>query len=675
MNNNNEILGIEKTPSLTILKEDISNPFFEISFELNIKKILENKTDILLTSDLIKKSKQKKSEILDKLQELDINLELLEKIEIKESGEVFVDYIVEGEQKQIVFDLLDEINFYKWNKAEIKEKKEKNSKNIIKILEKSDKVLDSMDYIFTKNEKEWFWEINNLDALMTNKFWRDLNWMNLKHLKSKVDTYFKEIDSVKLKDLPESLKKDILKQKSRYLEMTMWVWDKYEWAAKYLELEKISFNNIVNTLIDNYTTKEILIYLKELHKKIDDNNYQSTTVERSYEILSSKFHEKILEKLKKEEASDLDFVNYAKILTGRWDFEWNNTFSDDFEDSSIDDYLRDQQRANEALLYMMNRKDWVIEKVRKSWKIKIENKELENKNPNNVVNELKDIFYEKFWENLKITGKFESILKWSWYADILNLSVKNYSELNYEQQTKISVLHKVSEKLKSWKTFLEKVWQLDITDNENYVLEEFAKVFNDVARDYMEEMYSSNETFSKDTLFWKNAKQSGLTWVEAEAFDLFQEINGNWLLDLSDTSIERLKMWWKFVWVIAVAITVPLIILPTMWIVAQGAAAWAAASLASMAISPHWYDTLEEARVDISSDIAVWTFTWLAGWALAKSFWVEGAKLFSEAWRRNAYIFAWDLIFLWLVPEALRMMAIDEVYHGQDILTNHIIDK
>ena len=675
MNNNNEILGIEKTPSLTILKEDISNPFFEISFELNIKKILENKTDILLTSDLIKKSKQKKSEILDKLQELDINLELLEKIEIKESGEVFVDYSTKGEQKQIVFDLLDEVNFFKWNKAEKKEKKEKNSKNIIKILEKSDRVLDSMDYIFTKNEKEWFWEINNLDFLLTNKFWRDLNWMNLKHLKSKVDIYFKEIDSIKLKDLPESSRQEILKQKSRYLEMTMWVWDKYEWAAKYLELEKISFNNIVNTLIDNYTTKEILIYLKELHKKIDDNNYQSTTVERSYEILSSKFHEKILEKLKKEEASDLDFVNYAKILTGRWDFEWNNTFSDDFEDSSIDDYLRDQQRANEALLYMMNRKDWVIEKVRKSWKIKIENKELENKNPNSVVNELKDIFYEKFWENLKITGKFESILKWSWYADILNLSVEKYSELNYEQQTKISVLHKVSEKLKSWKTFLEKVWQLDITDNENYVLEEFAKVFNDVARDYMEEMYSSNETFSKDTLFWKNAKQSGLTWVEAEAFDLFQEINGNWLLDLSDTSIERLKMWWKFVWVIAVAITVPLIILPTMWIVAQGAAAWAAASLASMAISPHWYDTLEEARVDISSDIAVWTFTWLAGWALAKWFWVEGAKLFSEAWRRNAYIFAWDLTFLWLVPEAWRMMAIDEVYHGQDILTNHIIDK
>jgi SMC interacting uncharacterized protein involved in chromosome segregation len=72
----------------------------------------------------------------------------------------------------------------------------------------------------------------------------------------------------------------------------------------------------LNNIVNFSTSKQILNYLKELHRKIDDNNYQSTNVEKSYELLmKTSFHKEILKKIIKEDSSDKDFIIFAKIIT------------------------------------------------------------------------------------------------------------------------------------------------------------------------------------------------------------------------------------------------------------------------------------------------------------------------------------------------------------------------
>jgi hypothetical protein len=74
-----------QNPPLNLLKKDILGPFFKIKFELNISKIYKNEGDFLFNSDITKQSKQKRDEILLKLQELNIENKDLELIEINKS--------------------------------------------------------------------------------------------------------------------------------------------------------------------------------------------------------------------------------------------------------------------------------------------------------------------------------------------------------------------------------------------------------------------------------------------------------------------------------------------------------------------------------------------------------------------------------------------------------------
>jgi hypothetical protein len=117
--------------------------------------------------------------------------------------------------------------------------------------------------------------------------------------------------------------------------------------------------------------------------------------------------------------------------------------------------------------------------------------------------------------------------------------------------------------------------------------------------------------------------------------------------------------------------TIPPLVFPALWMPWMWAAMWATASLASMAINPHGYDTFWEAVTDISSDIALGAWTWYLWWLWSIKYEKEWIKLFSKEFYNNPkFIMAWDLIFLWLVPEAYRMKKIDEIYHNQNILDN-----
>lgn len=675
-------------------KEDISAWYLSFNLWRKLNAFLIGKTKNIWNSDIIEKSNEYRRLIFLKLDELDINEESLEKIDISNNGYLKIIYLKEWNSNEIYFDLLDNWNFYKGDLPKIKTEKENNEKNIIKNLEKSDKILEAMDYIFINNKKELFgWELNNNDKLSINKFWSELNWKNLKDLQINFNQYFEEIDKINIQELPENIKNEILIQKSKYLEMVMGIWDKYEWAAKYLRVTEKWFNNITSSLISDYSIKEWLILLKDFHRKIDDNNYQSTSVEKSYKYTMETLHYLLLEKLKSENSSDIDFLNYAKIITWRWNLISTNDI--DWEDSDIDDNLRDQEKANDAILYIMNRKWWIIEKINTNKSNKLIDEKVEKKSPSKIVNDLRNAYNFSFWNENKIINSFDNTLISCWYWDIFNLWDKKYSDLNISEKTKISVLYRVLEKLRKWKNIFDQVKEFDITDNSKFSQNEFSLLFKEVAKDYVEDSINKTDIFwSEENFFWERAKEYWFKWIDAEIFELFQDINWVWLLDFSDNTIEWLKATWKFAWVIAVAIAVPFLILPSATIIAQGAAAWAAASVASMAINPKWYDTVWEAMVDISSDIVLWWFTWALWWALAgwiwlnwqkffatkmwidgniwnfiwRWFWVESSEFLSKEWLKVAWVFALDLLFLWLIPEASRMIYLDSIFHNTKVI-------
>lgn len=665
----NEPEKLEISP-FELSKEDISN--WKLSFNL-FKKLnifFKENFDDISNYDIFSTSKEKRGEILWKLDELWINNDSLEKIDINKKWYLQIIYLENWERKEIYFDLLERGDFYKWNLLEIGQQKKHNEKQSILNLEKTDKILDAMDYMLLEVKKWIFgWEINKKDYLWTQKFWKELGWKTLKELQVIFKKYFENIDNIDIKSLPISIQRDILKQKKKYLEIVMWIGDTYESAAQFLRESEKGFESITENLIKNYSIRESLDFLIDFHKKIDDNNYQSTSVERSYEYTMTTLHSLVLTKLKNENASDQYFLKYAKIITWRWKVINYSNWDIDWRNSDIDDNLRDQKNSNDAILFIMNRKWGIIEKINKEKSIDIVDEKIENKKPLLIVNNLRNIYYESFWIERKYIKEFDDLLKLSWYEDILNLWEKDYSDLNIGQKIKVSVLYRVLEKFKSWKNIWDKVKDIDFIDNSRFAQEEFAWLFNEVAKDYIEESMNESEVFFSSTnFFWKSAKDYWFRWSDAEIFELFQDINGAGLLDFSDNTISWLKTTWKIAWVMTIAIAVPFLILPAATIVTQGASAWAAASIASMAINPKWYDTVWEAIVDISSDVVVWTVTWAAWWYLAKIMWVETAELFSKQWWKVAWIFALDLAFLWLVPEAWRMMYVDSVYHNQDIL-------
>lgn len=676
--------------SLNLLKEDISSPFFEIKLWINLNKFYSENWDFVLVSDAIEKSQQVQDLFIKKLKELNIQKETIQKIEIKTNWEMIVSYLNGEKKEDIVFHLLDDNEIFKWNIDELNQQRESQVLDTVNELEKTDKILQAMDYIFTKNDEEWwFWAINDKDILKTWKFWEEYRWKDLKYLKNAYEEAFSNIDSIDFEIFPQNVKDDILRQKKLYLEMIMWIWDKYEWAAKYLKIDEESFKKISQDLVNNLTIQNLLLLLKDFHTKIDENNFQSTSVERSYKLTMETLHRLTLDRLMQENASNEDILKFAKIVTGRWYY-----YDNSWQNLEIDDNLRDQNISNEAILFMMNREGWIIDKINEDWNINIVDEKVENKNPSSIVSDLENTFYEKFWEELRVTNYFRTMLNSSWYWDILDIWNLSYNELRYEQKVKISVLYRVLEKLNEGKSFWDKTKQMDYIWNKNYILEEFAWLFNEVAKDYrkevtknLEKAFWSWDIFDRDFYFWKRAKDLWLDWTDAEIFELFQEINWNWLFDLSDTSIDNLKTTWKFVWVLAIWIAVPFIVLPWAALVAQWAAAWAAATLASMALYPKWYDTMWEAFFDISSDLLVWTVTWVLWWALAARFgipkdelvWLTKIEVIKKIFKtksdildpnwkiKEAWIFALDLTFLWLIPEVWRMMLVDKIYHSEGV--------
>ncbi len=701
----------QKSPLLELKKEDIYPLLFNTQLEWVIWKYFSNKYEFL-PNEKLSITSENKNKILNILTSKWINLENISWVLLFSNWEFIISFIDENSKEiDLHFKLEQEKNIFKWSEEELKQQKEQENILASRLLSQSDTLLAAMDQIFKKNNSEWwFQEINKEDVVTQRMIDRsqiwiwDLKWKNLLELQTMLQKIFEKLKTIPEEHLWKTELATLIEQEKIYMDMFIWIWDMYEWWASFLKETRQNLKAMLERRIKYSSPESLIAYLRDTHTQIDDNNYQSTSVERSYEWFTKEFlHKMILESFIKNNVEDKYILQFAKIVTWRWDFDEYNWVSDNFKDIDIDNNLRDQDMANEAIIFMMNRKWWILKKLWDTKLMQIEDEKIKDKNPYQIVRDFEGSFNEKFWWNTQ-WNHFRKQLKNSGYWDIFKIwESEKYIDLDFSQKTKLSVVYRVLEKMKeksrwSWK---EKYW-----------LNDFAWLFNEIAKDYkddmvdkLEDMFDSDNPFPWEWFwFWKNSqdlKESGieLSKEQSQAFDLFQETIWNGIFNLSETSISNLKSAWVMAWTVAIAMAVPILIIPSATLLVQWAAAWAAASLASMALSPKWYDTIWEATTDISTDLTVWAAFGVAGWALWSQFswvwklwwrllwnkaWVEWARreYFKQIasvrlsdlppeWKIQALsILASDMILLWFIPESYRMKFIDWVFHNEENLIN-----
>ena len=550
-------------------------------------------------------------------------------------------------EKNIIFNLNEE-KFYSEN--ELNEK----LKEIPKKLEKWWILLSAMEEIFFQNQKEFFWEINDKDVLKTdifNKNGLNITWKNLRDLQ----IIYRE-NQKELFDLPlnEKQKKDFLNQQKQYVNMFVWIWDEYEWWATYLLETEKHFNQILDSIVKNSSLTELFTYMAMVHQKMDQNNWQSISVKKSYKIFIDQLNSLVLNRLKKENAKDEDFVTFSKLLIWKW--------------SDIDDDLRNSTLATESLMYVFTRKWWWFEKLN----IKDLDKSLFWVNVSDKIKELEEEF-KKAW--IEVQNDMSFILLSIGFWRLSNNKEKNYKDLDFEAQTELSVLNKFIKKFKRKRQSYDRRNKKNILD-ENKInwWEEISDILKEVSSEYIEEsqdeierLFSSNNIFNKSFWTGKKAEDFWLIWSQKEAYELFVNMNWIWLLNISDTTKSWLKLLWQ-IWVVLVASVCATII--TWWwsLALQWAVAWAVWSWASWIAFPRWYDTKKEAVVDLTSDVIIWTWTWAIWWKLTEPAIRKVSKLFWN-WATTKSVVTWtDIALLWFVPEFWRIWQIEKKFHWQGLI-------
>ena len=550
-------------------------------------------------------------------------------------------------EKNIIFNLNEE-KFYSEN--ELNEK----LKEIPKKLEKWWILLSAMEEIFFQNQKEFFWEINDKDVLKTdifNKNELNITWKNLRDLQ----IIYRE-NQKELFDLPlnEKQKKDFLNQQKQYVNMFVWIWDEYEWWATYLLETEKHFNQILDSIVKNSSLTELFTYMAMIHQKMDQNNWQSISVKKSYKIFIDQLNSLVLNRLKKENAKDEDIVTFSKLLIWKW--------------NDIDDDLRNSTLATESLMYVFTRKWWWFEKLN----IKDLDKSLFWVNVSDKINELKEEF-KKAW--IEVQNDMSFILLSIGFWRLSNNKEKNYKDLDFEAQTELSVLNKFIKKFKRKRQSYDRRNKKNILDkNKINWWEEIRDILKEVSSEYIEEsqdeierLFSSNNIFNKSFWTGKKAEDFWLAWVQKEAYELFINMNWIWLLNISDTTKSWAKLLWQ-IWVVLVASVCAAIVTWGWSLALQWAVAWAVWSWASWIAFPRWYDTKKEAVVDLTSDLIIWTWTWAIWWKLTEPAIRKVSKLFWN-WVTTKSVVTWtDIALLWFIPETWRIWQIEKNFHWQGLI-------
>lgn len=384
---------------------------------------------------------------------------------------------------------------------------------------------------------------------------------------------------------------------SKKLENKLWDTKNSLLVSLVLETLKYSWNKkeeIINILLNrvNYMwPQDSLTFLKDFYGALNQEYFQSDRLKALSKEISNLLNESVLQKIKDWWESML--LEYIKIITWRW--------------YKIDDSLKDSTRAWEMLLEMM-KGNGMITSVLKDSGEKVKILWYWYKKSNDIVRWFNEM---KGWADL---------IEYMWYNDLNTIpSWKLINDLPIQQQIKVISLDKLQRKIKS-----QNMSSQELTACVSQSIKEANEIVNQWLRTWL------NKSLDKG-VFWEKVEKYWFTWTKKQIYEIYQNLNWNWLLNFSDEAVSSAKqlgkIWITIWWSVAAWILAWIALPVSLWVVGGAmvvwAVWWAAAVWLWHIVEWKWYDTKEEMYVWVWSELAI--NMWL--WAI---FWGAWAKVISK---------------------------------------------
>jgi hypothetical protein len=483
----------------------------------------------------------------------------------------------------------------------------------------------AIESIYCENEwLLWNGEIDDTSTVKSGEY----SGKNLAELKALLDVEQAKLYAVYDIQKISGEKIALLK---REIEIFAWVGDKYEWGAQYFSESSAEIHSKVRILTESMSVEEIFAYIAEVNTHIDGNWKKSDMVSQVNAKLLRALYENYFERLKNENKPNRDFIEFAKLITGRKEERLTSKNRDGTEiplDAEFDESLAQYDIVNEVLLYVMNREGGVMDEIMKAQKdFEFGDPEVQDKAPSSVAKNMLSELQKLHPENPKIA---DELFKEASF-DIFLGTKKSYKELSFDEKIQIGALYRVTQKLKS--SSPESLQNPNFVSS--FIQEEMVHAFTTVKESFDDEFdgYNLNLRIASPNFFGYSASKLWLTGEFGEIFDLYQDINGNFgFWNFHDETLNNITNIGTVtvlgMWIIAgIVILSPLFAAGAfpgaIGLMIAGAQIWAVTGATNLLVSRQGYDSYEEAIFDSAAQFSLEVgssalFTTGAGIALQK---------------------------------------------------------
>lgn len=623
---------------------------------------------------------------------------------------------------------------------------------------------DAIDRILERNLHEVWEEIGKEDIAKEWPFeWKDIIQIFSEISEIFSDTRFLRSSIFITDDSLWEIHIDFQALQGKYAEYLLGLWENNEELTSVIPKTQEEVDLLLNSIVHSKTPTQLIEYMKNIHSKINENNWQDGSVEKNYAYFTDMMNELIFTKMKAEVLNNQDsevyldlniLLEFASLTSWR-----TNGFESNLSGSDMDSRLWRPDISRRILVEAMKISWWVLDQV--SDNIDMQDDVLWGKSPWAIVQETITKI-EKYvtstdenWQSISFNGR--DILISLWFQSAIENAecCANYNTLDFDSMITISSLARVIEALKPkdeyttvngihdddggkrvekwimWKNShiymkrdnkydyeyalsLWMPWQTvyrERNKEKKNNFDQFKEIVMWSTKDSIEHVWSELNRNFDDTINEKalsligwvtneqsRAIQAWLTpWtVEANIFSLYNDIEGNgWLFEISDWTRDGLKTggylianvaWAIIVWWILLA-TLPVAWAVVGWVwwamiwtaaiqnlLVQWTIYWLSASAVWYSLDAavgdaRWFWTRQEALIWLSSDFVLGWLTGFWWWLLAARYGAKSMWFLSRWDITNKSIFAWDLLFLWIWPEILRIKQIQEMYHSSKIFS------
>jgi len=472
--------------------------------------------------------------------------------------------------------------------------------------------------IYTQNW-DYNFSINEFKSFLIEKALgghdRELTEKRAKNLRLAIESIFAANDKL---IFDGEINNEVLRQG---LQVFAGIWWVYEWWAKYFSLSREEIDHKVeNLLASMWDINEVFDYIKSINADIKNNFKKSDMVNQVNGKLIQSLYTQTFNRLKSTNAPNKDFIEFAKILTGRWEIlRWKNG---DYKYGKLkmEKKWKDYQMANEAIVYTMLREGWVLDNITNKIEVRDPNMGKAD-TPKSIIESSISVF-----NNLakKVGKSWEDLANELWFWETLLIKWEQYEDLDFEEKVRLWALMRTT-------SLLKYVSLEDLQKDPNLITKEIQDSEEDAYRDINGDLSDNFDGWGW-WFGWKDAADMWLSGDLAEVFNLYQDMNGNeWIFDLSDKTKDMFTPTLRGALALWASIAVACVILATLpasasvlAIMAAWAAAWAATWLITSALWDQGYDTYKEAAIDtasiVATDAAVWALFFL--WSIKFFKWV-----------------------------------------------------